>query len=278
MTSPADGLTDLPPRSANLKSTEEPFSRNSAPHIDPAWSESFRDLRSEKSRVVVHRAAASGKLSDVAAARWQRQFCSKFSKDGEVLISLGMTNQTTQIAYFKKMQDNCFADSVQSTLVVRDDQGFGKSAGPLVEAAAGNAITDAGIRRELLKRVLQTKSLDLLAAVSRRVLVKEDIYELGLQPSEQVDGTTDEIMLDMAIQIDACSQRGDCDKVAVENIDCELYKSCVADLRNFPNQRIFGEAADRTFFVQMAKTQDSSVLRARWNVVNAFIEQLRRGQ
>lgn len=243
-----------------------------------AWSASFKNLRGEKPRLVAHRAAVSGKLSDVVAARWQQQFCAKFSKGGDVLLSIGIDSHAEQVAYFRKMQESCFVDSVQpsDTLNVKDAQGFGSSAAALTEAAAGHAIPDRSTRRDLLKRVLETDSLELLASVSRRLLVKEDIYDLGLPPTQQVDGVTDEIMLDLAIQIEACTQRGDCDTVALENIDCSLYKSCVKDLRDFPSKRIFGNSEEQTFFTKMAPTQDATTLRVRWGEITQFLQQLRR--
>lgn len=113
----------------------------------------------------------------------------------------------------------------------------------------------------------------MLDAVSRVLIHESDLPALSLPASPDFPPSVDLSMVDMAIKIAACTERGDCERAALENLDCKILNACVRDLRNFARERIFGPKQDRAAFVKFIDIEPNKLER-RWQDATEFAARL----
>ncbi|OWQ49324.1 hypothetical protein CDL60_00830 [Roseateles noduli] len=242
-----------------------------------AWDNAIAKARQTNIRVAAHQAAISGSLIDAFAVERARQRCLL----QDVQFRMALYNHKDKVpdgmrqahAQLEQVCEGAITVGPPKLLSIRNDAGFGDLAETLLNR--NGLIQDDALRERLLRRILETQSLELLEAFAPSLLRAETIPLLGLDPSAELPAVADLAMLRLAIQLRACNARGDCQRVAQESFNCIDARSCVSDLNDFPEQLIFAPSAQRLFVYRLTeKPVEEAVLRQRWAEIQAAVARI----
>ncbi|MDH0864557.1 hypothetical protein [Mitsuaria sp. GD03876] len=272
---PAGRPAALP--SSDAASTPAPAPATNA-SLSPAlrWDRAFAQARQTNIRVAAHQAAISGALIDAVAVEQARQRCSRLDLEFRTAVHLHKDQVTdTMKQAFKRTAQACegFGELRFRPLYgIKDDGGFGELAADL--HAGRGLMRDAARRERLLQQVIETKSIELLDHM-RTMLDIPAMAPFGLQPATELPAIIDRALLQLAVQLRACNQRGDCDRVAQENFQCLDYNACVSDLNRFPEERMFGSVSQQAFLFKITpEPLDQAALRKRWDEIQAAVARI----
>ncbi|WP_343630619.1 hypothetical protein [Roseateles sp.] len=274
-----DSVVNLPDR--GLSSSVVPVPANSASAVAPLkssqepnsallpWAKALSRVRRESLQVTAQRAAVSGKLTDIVALRVAERACVTFQLGAETYAKQGIVLTPTQLEHFALRRSLCDAAGTPESfnIPLKDGQGLGVAADAVLSSVRGGFKKGDARREEAIETIVKSRSIELLDAVPRNVFTVEDAYRAGLPRSDS--RMLDEQLMDMAIKIQACSVRGDCDIVALDRMNCSESNSCVSNMLDFPEKKIFAEPGDRVppYHDPRLSSED---LRARWMVIQGF--------
>lgn len=236
------------------------------------WETALKRARAEPVTASIHRAAVTGDVIDIATARWMRGvYCKDANVSTDYLKSKGMPVTAEVTDYLSRLKEQCNRAGMRSPagIPVKSDRGFGINTQNFIEAASGAIVPDAEERRSILKRVVETGSIQLLEVASS-LITSKDLYDLGLKPAQGIPPVIDHALVQLAIKIAACNSRGDCDQVAFRELECGASNACVKDLRDFPRERIYGPKDARATLVSSLNV-DSEQLELRWRSIEKFV-------
>jgi hypothetical protein len=277
---------------------------NAATAATVAWQQALLRARQEPLRVLMQRAAVSGHLLDIAAARLAHRRCFSATMGLGTGLQNGPTTpeppDTARREHLAAVQQACegLMDRWPSTLALRDDAGWGALAEPLLAALSQRKPTDETQHQALLAALRATGSAELLSATAG-IWRPQDLAASGLPPgppmvmpepvrailAEKLPGVdlgrmrlpadtmTDAAMFDLALKIHACRSGGYCVHAALELFHCNLARTCVDDLQEMPARRFLPGAAEPSF-VYGADTLSSAERQARWQAIEALVQRL----
>jgi hypothetical protein len=260
--------------------------------------------RQQPLRVLMQRAAVSGHLLDIAAARLAHRRCFSATMGLGTGLQNGPTPpeppDTARREHLAAVQQACegLMDRWPSTLALRDDAGWGALAEPLLAALSHRKPADEAQHQALLAALRATGSAELLSATAD-IWRPKDLAALGLPPgppmvmpepmrailaeklpgvdlsrmSLPADTMTDAAMFQLALQIEACRRGGYCIPAALEMFHCALGRLCVDDLQQMPARHILPGAATPSF-VYGGDTLSPAERQARWQAMEALVQRL----
>ena len=236
------------------------------------WEATLKRARAEPVTASIHRAAVTGDIVDIATARWMRGvYCKDANVSTEDLRRKDVPITPLLTDYLSRLKEQCSRGGMRSPagIPVKLDRGFGVDAQNFIEAASGAIVPNAQDRKNILKAVAETGSVQLLEVASS-LITANDLSDLGLAPIAGIPPLIDHALVDLAIKIAACNARGDCDQVAFRNLECSAFNACVNDLRNFPRERIYGSQENRAALVKNLNVKPAQ-LESRWHTITKFV-------
>ena len=275
---PQQALLESKPLASSVASNEidiratpasTPFRGNNAV-ADIAWKNALKGARRDSLQTTAQRAAVTGKISDLIALRVAERACQGFRAGVGFYTQQGLTLSQEQLEYFATRRDKCdFAGVPNSSRIkMKDSEGLGVSADALLLSIGGSFDEKDPRRREVVQSVMESGSIELLDAIPRTVFGVDDAYAAGL--SRGTSALVDELLLDTAIKVRACAARSDCEVVALDRLDCSRFHSCVGNMQEYPDQKIFVDPGSRAWPLQNS-TLSTQELRARWDAIQAFL-------
>lgn len=233
------------------------------------WSMALKNERRDRYQAASHRAAVSGKLSDLMALRTTERACQNFMIGLGLYTTRGLTLTPAQMAHFESRRAECERGGVPSTsqIPLKDDEGLGDLAGSMMRSVLFSLDKADPHRQAVVAAVLESGSIELLDATRLSFMV-EDAYRAGMSRGEQP--LLDYMLMDVAIRIQACTARGDCEIVAMDQLDCAESHSCLTDLRDFPATKLL-VAPDQRAFPFRHPDLSTEMLRARWDAIQTFL-------
>jgi hypothetical protein len=268
-----------------------------------AWQQALLRVRQEPLRVLMQRAAVSGHLLDIAAARLAHRRCFATVMFG-IRAAHGPTAEPIDDARRARLahtQQACegLMDRQPQTLALRDDAGWGALADPLLRAISSlSRPADEAQYLALLAALRATGSVELLSATSR-VWRPQDLAAQGLPPGPPMlipeavrgllaeafpnvdlsqvrlrsDTMTDDAMFELALQIQACRGGGYCTEAALDMADCASLRLCVDDLQQMPARHFLPGAAEPSVLFGR-DTMSPAERQARWLAIEALVQRL----
>ncbi|RZI56545.1 MAG: hypothetical protein EOP37_23795 [Rubrivivax sp.] len=242
------------------------------------WDEAFKSFRQTDIRILLQRAATSGRLVDAIVAKQAWHRCAYKGPEYQI-AKYQHPDKLPEWAQksASNLEQHCAGVRdlpTRDTYDIKDDAGFGELAKEL-QLLGASPIKDKEQREKLLQKVLDTDSIQLLDYASSTLVTASTMPALGIQPSTELPPTVDVAMLKLAIQIRACNARGDCEQVAQENFQCNDFSACVSDLNRFPEERMFGAKDQRAFlFKGVSDPASEAALRKRWADLQTAVARL----
>lgn len=228
------------------------------------WDQAFAQAFDKPIRVIAHKAAVTGKVADIVAAKQMAQRCLGASpywhilrqEPGRLVNNLG----AHRIKAIQAFEQNCEGyQSVRTqTFSVRDDTVPPEIAGRLIGLIShpeSHATVDPAGRQSLLEFVRATGSTELPRSVRGTLLQDpEALASLGLPPDPRFDQAKDATMLHYALELQACQRSGRCAQEALLDMQCLFPQSpwggCVESLADYPAVRMFGSIEERALWAQ----------------------------
>ncbi|WP_141101030.1 hypothetical protein [Roseateles aquatilis] len=237
---------------------------------DIKWARALRNTRRDSLQLTAQRAALTGKLSDLVALRVVERRCFDFQFGVEVFPQRGVTLTPKQLEHFASRAPDCLraGTPTSSSIALKDREGMGDAADDLL-LSAGSTFMKNDPRREIVSAaLLEAGSIELLDAASTSNFTILDAYRAGLSKGEWP--LIDEQLMDIAIKVQACTARGDCDLVAMDRMECALWRSCVSNLADLPSQKVFVPAEHRIWPFH-DPSLSIETLQARWAAIQSFV-------
>lgn len=230
------------------------------------WAQAFGKARNQRANWVYHQAAVTGKVSDIAVAKFMSRYCRRYLGKINALPKSVQLDDPARHAALQNANDRCFGDRARlnSNLPVRDREGLGEMVPDLLLATSGAIPHEKGSREALLRYVVDTRSIDLLASVSRVLVDEETMGLLGISSQAGISTAIDAYLVDAAIRLAACEAAGSCRQVALEDIDCVEMGSCVSDWSDYPAIRMFGSEKERDPMLKGKSEQELAEIQKRW--------------
>lgn len=211
------------------------------------WHQAFADLEPMSVRQAVHRAAVSGRVEDIVAARAMLDRCSKLLQITPPAAPASIPPALIQRA--QQASDQCEGWSVLSRQRFRllDDGGDPAGAALAVAAMTDGLPTDA--LPALVDYLRAQRSPALVNAIFRRhhAALTESV---GWRNGASVDQMLDDALLHHAVALAACEDQEDCQRRASERFDCPALGDCVDDLRDLVSRHVLVPSGQRAPWVQ----------------------------
>jgi len=231
------------------------------------WDMAISRSRNEPLQAVVHRAAISGKLSDILVAVIAQKRCLSFSASPSQLASMGIMLSPEKANRLQELHDDCWQAQVRkaSGVEIKDDEGFKSSSSIVVGLVATGKIT--GLRDEnrvaALTAIRETGSAELVLAVLES-FTPLDLADAGFPLEDKRAMTADRAMLQLALRIIACKRGAYCKDAAKEDFECSLTRLCVTSLEDMPEKLIFGPEGTRSSLFANPDRGATDAAKARW--------------
>jgi hypothetical protein len=235
-----------------------------------AWRAALKNTRRDSLQAIAQRASLSGKFTDIATLRVAERECQRFRMGPDVYAQSGIVLSPAQQEHLAAGRVRCAPAGTPSSsqITLRDAEGMEAVAQPMLIAMSGAALQDVEQKKQVLAAVFETRSIELLEAVSRSVLTPQAAYAAGLPQggAPSLDGQ----LLDLAIRVRACTARGDCDVVGMDQLQCGQMNACVSNLVDFPAQKLLVPPEQRVPPFRSSNLT-AAELQARWNDIQAFL-------
>lgn len=234
------------------------------------WQQVFKATRRESLQAIAQRAAVSGKLTDIAALAFMENYCFRFTSGARQYEMMKISLSPEQKQHADNGQVRCAraGTPTSSQIPLRDAEGLDAVAEDLIKAMRGTFLQGDAKNQQLLSAVLASRSVELLDAVSRTLLRPEDAYAAGLAPGVSVN--LDHQLLVLATMVRACSARGDCDIVGMDQLQCPETHTCVTDMKDYARQYVFVAPEKRAFMFRHPNVS-ASEMEVRWNEIQDFL-------
>jgi hypothetical protein len=241
-----------------------------------AWRRVGTERRLNKAQIE-HRAAVSGALPDLVAMWLHHKRCLVGANASADMVA---NMAPSQQAGFERLKELCSDGMWPKPERIRDTAGYRGDPSALIRAAqGGGGQVAAEERAHILALIRETGSPQLLAGVITALIPPDVLRDNGFEPGTRGVGL-DQLLIELAAQLQACRANNSCAEAAGEQIHCVLAPTgaCLDSLEQAFDQHFLARAQQHPAGFARVHGATPEQLRSRWERAQRFVQTLLAGQ